>query len=87
MQNPVGATTGYSCDGVHQTLQIAHDADFGRFSPGTPLESVEMCWFFEKSDLGRYRLLSGSVFDKRRWTNAAISTSRVAMMFRDKAAY
>ena len=79
MQNPLIAIIGFSCAGVYLSLQIADNADFGRFSPGTPLEAVEMRWFFENSDLGRYELLCGSGFNKRR-TDTAISASKVAII-------
>ncbi len=57
---------------------MAHDADF--IAPGTPLEAVEIRWFFENPDLGRYELLGGSGSNKRRWTGTAISASKVAII-------
>jgi len=48
--------------------------------PGIPLAAVEMRWFFENPDLGRYQLFGGLGFNKRRWTDTAISASRVAII-------
>ena len=77
MRNPVGTTIGFSCDGVYYSLQMAHDTDF--IAPGTPWEAVKMRWFFKNPDLGRYELLCGSGFNKRR-TDTAISASQVAII-------
>ena len=50
-------------------------------SPPEPLlEAVEMRWFFENSVLRRYESLGGLGFNKRRWTDTAISASKVAII-------
>ena len=78
MQYPVGATIGFSCDGVYYSLEMAHDADF--IAPGTPLEAVEMRWFFDNPALDSFELLGGLDFNKRRWTDTTISASKVAII-------
>ena len=76
-ERPSAATLGVSCHDTYYALQIAHDAEYNRFSPGTLLEAFEMQWFFADDTLRRYELLGGAGNNKNRWSTATFETSVV----------
>ena len=76
-ETPSAATLGFSSHGSYYALQIAHDSEYNRFSPGTLLEAFEMRWFFAHDGLHRYELLGGAGNNKRRWSTSEYDTSIV----------
>jgi len=72
---PSAVTLGFSSREIYYSLQIAHDARFDRYSPGTLLEAREMEWFFAETSLQRFDFLGGGNANKRRWTHTATETS------------
>lgn len=70
---PIASTYGIASDGVFQSLKIAHDDAFQRFSPGTLLESYEIESLFD-SGLQSYEFLGSFVANKLRWTDKAYNT-------------
>ena len=71
---PAAVTLGVSGHGRYYSLQIAHDAAFDRYSPGTLLEAREMEWFFGEPELRRYEFLGGDNANKRRWAGHVMQT-------------
>ena len=64
---PIAGTFGLSHDGVFYSLQIAHDAEFSRCSPGTYLEALELEQCFREG-FRAYEFLGGFLNNKSRWT-------------------
>ncbi len=73
---PVAGTFGLSFDGVFYSLQIAHDAEFSRSSPGTYLEALEMEQCFGEG-LREYEFLGGFLTNKSRWTSTFRFTTQL----------
>jgi len=81
----VAGTFGLVFDGVFYSLQIAHDKEFDRCSPGTYLESREIASCFE-SGLREYDFLGGFLSNKSRWTGSYRRTTRVQILRRTPVA-
>lgn len=64
----VAGTFGLVFDGVFYSLQIVHDHEFDRCSPGTYLESLEIEECFARG-YREYELLGGFLSNKARWTS------------------
>lgn len=73
---PVAGTFGIACDGVFQSLKIAHDSEFDRLSPGTVLESYELEDLFDRK-LQRYEFMGSFLANKLRWTSSVCKTTNV----------
>jgi CelD/BcsL family acetyltransferase involved in cellulose biosynthesis len=73
---PVAGTFGLSHEGVVYSLQIAHDAEFSRSSPGTYLEALEMEQCF-RGGLREYEFLGGFLNNKSRWTSTFRFTTQL----------
>jgi CelD/BcsL family acetyltransferase involved in cellulose biosynthesis len=73
---PVAGTFGLSYDGVFYSLQIAHDAEFSRSSPGTYLEALEMEQCFREG-FREYEFLGGFLNNKSRWTSTFRFTTQL----------
>ena len=73
---PVAGTFGLSHDGVFYSLQIAHDAEFSRSSPGTYLEALEMEQCFG-GGFREYEFLGGFLNNKSRWTSTFRFTTQL----------
>lgn len=73
---PVAATFGLSHDGVFYSLQIAHDAELSRCSPGTYLEALEMEQCFRDA-FREYDFLGGFLNNKSRWTSTFRYTTQL----------
>ena len=71
---PIASTYGIAYRGTFQSLKIAHDREFDRFSPGTLLESFEI-ESLHQSDLCSYEFLGSFVTNKLRWTSSVINTT------------
>ena len=73
---PVAGTFGLAHDGVFYSLQIAHDAEFSRSSPGTYLEALEMeqCY---REGFREYEFLGGFLSNKSRWTSSYRFTAQL----------
>lgn len=71
--NPIASTYGIVRDGVFQSLKIAHDSAFDRFSPGTVLESHELEDLFDGS-VTRYEFMGSFLANKLRWTSTVFET-------------
>jgi CelD/BcsL family acetyltransferase involved in cellulose biosynthesis len=65
----VAATFGLVFDGTYYSLQITHDRDFDRCSPGTYLEALELEDCFRRR-YREYDFLGGFLSNKSRWTSA-----------------
>jgi CelD/BcsL family acetyltransferase involved in cellulose biosynthesis len=64
----VAGTFGLAFDGVYYSLQITHDRELDRCSPGTYLESLEIEDCFGRS-YREYEFLGGFLRNKSRWTS------------------
>lgn len=73
---PVAATFGLSFDGVYYSLQITHDRELDRCSPGTYLESLEFEECFRRG-YREYEFLGGFLSNKLRWTSTFRFTTQV----------
>jgi CelD/BcsL family acetyltransferase involved in cellulose biosynthesis len=73
---PVAGTFGLAHDGVFYSLQIAHDAELSRCSPGTYLEALEMEQCF-RDGLREYEFLGGFLNNKSRWTSTFRFTTQL----------
>ncbi len=62
----------------YYSLQITHDSDYSKFSPGTVLEYFELQDCFG-SDYTEYDFLGGHLVNKRRWTSDARHSVRVVI--------
>lgn len=69
-------TFGLVFDGVYYSLQIVHDSEFDRCSPGTYLESLEIEECFG-SGWREYEFLGGFLSNKSRWTATFRHTSQL----------
>jgi CelD/BcsL family acetyltransferase involved in cellulose biosynthesis len=72
----VAGTFGLVFDGVYYSLQIAHDREFDRCSPGTYLESLEIEECFG-SGHREYEFLGGFLSNKSRWTSTYRHTTEL----------
>ncbi len=72
--NFVSSTFGIRSDGVFQSLKIAHDKDFDRYSPGTVLESYEIEDLIG-AGLSHYEFMGSFLSNKLRWTSTVFRTS------------
>jgi hypothetical protein len=64
----IAGTFGLAYDGVYYSLQIAHDRELSRCSPGTYLEALEMEECFSRG-YREYEFLGGFLNNKSRWTS------------------
>jgi CelD/BcsL family acetyltransferase involved in cellulose biosynthesis len=70
-------------DDIYYSLQIVHDEEYARFSPGTLLEARELEELFCSGDVRRYEFMGGALRNKLRWTDAAIDTVCVRLAHPD----
>jgi CelD/BcsL family acetyltransferase involved in cellulose biosynthesis len=75
-ERTVAGTFGLLFDGVYYSLQIAHDREFDRCSPGTYLESLEIEECFA-SGYREYEFLGGFLNNKSRWTSSYRYTTQL----------
>ncbi len=73
---PIAGTFGLAYDGVYYSLQIAHDREFSRCSPGTYLEALEMEECFSRG-YREYEFLGGFLNNKSRWTSTSRYTTQL----------
>lgn len=73
---PIAGTYGIVRDGVFQSLKIAHDGAFDRFSPGTVLESYELENLFD-GGVSRYEFMGSFLANKLRWTSNVYETTNI----------
>lgn len=74
--SPVAGTFGLEFDGVFYSLQIVHDRQYSRASPGTYLEALEMEACFARG-YREYEFLGGFLNNKSRWTSTVRPTSQL----------
>lgn len=67
-------------DNVYYGAQIAHDAEFNRFSPGTLLESLELEALMQEKRFQTYDFFGAALSNKRRWTEDLRPTCRVLLL-------
>jgi CelD/BcsL family acetyltransferase involved in cellulose biosynthesis len=72
----IAGTFGLAYDGVYYSLQIAHDREFSRCSPGTYLEALEMEECFSRG-YREYEFLGGFLNNKSRWTSTSRYTTQL----------
>jgi len=72
----IAGTFGLAYDGVYYSLQIAHDREFSRCSPGTYLEALEMEECFSRG-YREYEFLGGFLNNKCRWTSTSRYTTQL----------
>ena len=72
----IAGTFGLAHDGVYYSLQIAHDREFSRCSPGTYLEALEMEECF-RHGYREYEFLGGFLNNKSRWTSTSRYTTQL----------
>lgn len=66
---PIVATFGIYYDKVFYSLQITHDKEYNKASPGTYLESVELEECYNEKDCDLYDFLGAFVNNKSRWSS------------------
>jgi len=74
---PIAATLAIAFDGIYCSLQIVHDEEYARFSPGTLLEFHELQELLRLRSVQRYEFLGGALANKSRWTADAVATACV----------
>jgi CelD/BcsL family acetyltransferase involved in cellulose biosynthesis len=72
----VAATFGLEFDQTYYSLQIVHDREFDRCSPGTFLEAVEIEDCFVSGNR-EYEFLGGFLNNKSRWTDSYRQTTHL----------
>ncbi|MCP5092365.1 MAG: GNAT family N-acetyltransferase [Gammaproteobacteria bacterium] len=72
----IAGTFGIRKNGVFQSLKIAHDVDYGKYSPGTLLESYELEHLFA-TDLKLYEFMGSFLANKLRWTSTVHKTTNL----------
>jgi CelD/BcsL family acetyltransferase involved in cellulose biosynthesis len=77
----VAGTFGLLFDGIYYSLQIAHDREFDRCSPGTYLESLEIETCFGQG-YKEYEFLGGFLTNKSRWTSTYRRTTNLYVLRR-----
>jgi CelD/BcsL family acetyltransferase involved in cellulose biosynthesis len=77
---PVAATLAVMEGETYYSAMIAHDAEFDDCSPGTLLEALELEALMTERRFRRYDFLGAALANKRRWTDAAIDTSRLVVL-------
>ena len=75
-ERPIAGTFGLEFDGIYYSLQIAHDREFSRSSPGTYLEGLEMEECFGHG-YREYEFLGGFLNNKSRWTTTFRFTTQL----------
>ena len=70
----ISSTIAMVYESLYYSLQIVHDAEFDRYSPGTVLEYYELRDCFE-SGWVEYDFLGGHLNNKGRWTSSFRDTS------------
>jgi CelD/BcsL family acetyltransferase involved in cellulose biosynthesis len=65
---PIAASLGLLGDGVFLSLHIAHDQEFGHFSPGVLLTANELEACYAAADCADYEFLGGFLSNKLTWT-------------------
>ncbi len=73
---PLASTFGIMHDNVFQSLKIAHDSEYNKFSPGTVLESYELEDLFGRN-LSSYEFLGSFLTNKLRWTSIVYETTNI----------
>jgi len=73
---PIAGTFGLVHDGTYYSLQIAHDRDYDKCSPGTYLEAREIEQCFD-AGLREYEFLGGFLNNKSRWTTTFRHTTQL----------
>lgn len=73
---PIAATFGILDRGVFQSIKIAHDRKYDKYSPGTVLESYELEDLFGR-DVASYEFMGSFLSNKLRWTSSVYRTSNV----------
>ena len=71
---PIAATMSIMFDRIYCSLQIVHDEQYARFSPGTLLELHEMEDLLQTGIAQRYEFLGGALTNKLRWTDSVVTT-------------
>ncbi|MGH7497362.1 MAG: GNAT family N-acetyltransferase [Gemmatimonadales bacterium] len=72
----IAGTFGLEFDGIYYSLQIVHDREFSRASPGTYLEGLEMEECF-RHGYREYEFLGGFLNNKSRWTSTLRQTTQL----------
>jgi CelD/BcsL family acetyltransferase involved in cellulose biosynthesis len=75
-EKAIAGTFGLEFDGVYYSLQIVHDREFSRSSPGTYLEGLEMEECFGHG-YREYEFLGGFLNNKSRWTSTFRYTTQL----------
>jgi CelD/BcsL family acetyltransferase involved in cellulose biosynthesis len=73
---PIAGTFGLEYDRIYYSLQIVHDREFSRCSPGTYLEALEMEECFGRG-YREYEFLGGFLNNKSRWTRSSRATTQL----------
>jgi len=73
---PIASTFGIRANGVFQSLKIAHDRSYDRYSPGTVLESYELENLFGE-DVELYEFMGSFLANKLMWTSTVHRTSNI----------
>ena len=78
----IAATLAFIDGKTYYSTQIAHDAEFDAYSPGTLLESMEMQDLMQERRFDTFDFLGAALSNKRRWTETMHSTSRLIWLRR-----
>lgn len=77
----LAGTFGIVFEGVYYSLQIAHDREANRYSPGTYLEALEIQECFDRG-YREYEFLGGFLNNKSRWTTTHRQTTQLRVFRR-----
>lgn len=80
----VASTFGIRNNGVFQSLRIAHDSQYNKYSPGTVLESYELEELFD-GGIQCYEFIGSFLANKLRWTETVYKTSNIHVYRRNPA--
>lgn len=78
--HPVAGAIAAMDDKVYYGAQIAHDANFNRYSPGTLLEAMELECLMQEKRFDSYDFFGAALNNKRRWTEDLRPTCRVLLL-------
>jgi CelD/BcsL family acetyltransferase involved in cellulose biosynthesis len=79
---PIAASFGLLGDGRFLSLHIAHDEEFGHFSPGVVLTANELEACYAAADCTDYEFLGGFLSNKLTWT-ANVRETRQLFVYRN----
>lgn len=82
-KKPVSATFGCLYAGNYSSVEICHDSDYDKYSPGFVLTGLELEYCFDSPTHSEFDFLSGTLDNKSSWATAVRETRDVYLLPRD----